>query len=88
MSMLTIQDLLPLINVASALITAVWAVSKIKGTTEKLGLSIDHLSNAVGELKSFQHELAKDFGVSKERIAAEFAAVRERLAIIENRLNN
>jgi len=81
------HDLIPILNVLSALVTAVWAVSKIRSTTEKLGMSIDHLSSAVGELKSFQHELSKDFAVSKERIAAELAAVRERLSIIESKLN-
>jgi len=82
------EQLIPLIQVLTAVITAIWAVFKIKATTERLGISIDHLSNAVGELKLFQQELAKEFVAAKEHTAYELSQIRERLAVIENRMNH
>ena len=80
------ENLMPLIQIGSAVVTAVWAVFKIKATAENLGVNIDHLSQAVTELKIFQKDLSKDFVTSKEHVAAELAAIRERLAVIENRM--
>lgn len=82
------EHVVPLIQVLTAAITAIWAVFKIKATTERLGDSIDHLSSAVGELKLFQQALAKEFTQAKEHTAYELATIRERLAVIENRLNH
>lgn len=82
------EHVIPLVQVVTALITAIWAVFKIKTSTERLGDSIDHLRGAVGELKSYQKELAKEFGHSKERVAGELSEIKARLAVIENRLNN
>lgn len=82
-----INNLMPFIQIGSAVVTAVWAVFKIKATAENLGVNIDHLSQAVVELKAYQKELSKEFTASKEHVAAELAAIRERLAVIENRIS-
>lgn len=82
-----INSLMPIAQFVSFVVTAIWAVFKIKGTTEKLGISIEHLSLAISELKLYQKELSHEFMAAKEKTAFELSNIRERLSVIENKLN-
>jgi hypothetical protein len=63
-----------LVNIAAMLITAVWAVSKIKSTTDRLAFSLDHLRRTVDKLD-----------VKFEVVTQELGGVRERLTAVETR---
>ena len=65
-----------LLNIVAMAGTAVWAVSKIKGTTEKLGITMDHLRSTVERLD-----------VRFERTASELVALKERVTVMEVKQN-
>lgn len=79
------SELNQLLPYVVAIATAVWAVSKIEASTKALGQDIKHLSEAVVDLKETQHEMAKDFIASKERVSMEVGLIRERLINIESK---
>jgi hypothetical protein len=75
------QDLIgPSVQVVLAAGTVIWAIF-----TKTLSASIDHLREAIADLKESQHELARDFFSNKERLASDFAALKERVGAIETR---
>lgn len=61
-------------NVLVMVVTAVWAVSKIKGTTEKLGITMEHLRSTVERLD-----------LRFETTARELVSLRERVSIMETK---
>jgi hypothetical protein len=48
---------------------AVWAVSKIRSTTEVLGVQITHLANAVDDFKNAVSTMQRDYVLVRERLA-------------------
>lgn len=61
-------------NVLVMVATAVWAVSRIKGTTEKLGITMEHLRSTVERLD-----------LRFETTARELVSLRERVSIMETK---
>ena len=61
-------DLIQLLQIGTFVVTAVWAVSKIKGTTERLGLSMEHLSRAVEKLDYRLEKYGAGLGDVKDRV--------------------
>jgi len=59
-------------NVIAMIATAIWAVTRIKSTTERLALSLDHLKETVVKL---------DVGVTA--VQTELSMVRDRITKIE-----
>lgn len=70
----------PLIQVVLAVVAGFWAVF-----TKSLSISIDHLTQAINEIKEAQKQQAMDLILSKEKIALEVANVKERLHVIESK---
>lgn len=65
--------------------SAIWAVLKIKTSTDNLGMALDHLREAISELKDAHHEISLDLHKSKDRVTQEITLLRERIGIIESR---
>jgi len=55
-------------NLFVLIVTAVWAVTKIKITTEKLSMSIDHLRETVVRLDKNYETTTKDLSTVRERV--------------------
>lgn len=72
---MSIQDILVYFELASFLVGAVWAISKIQSMTERLGDKIGALGNAIEKLE-------KALGIHEQRLNG----VIERLAKLEGRL--
>lgn len=55
-------------NLIVLVATAIWAVTKIKITTEMLSLSITHLRESLDRLDKNYTALNKEFGTTRDRI--------------------
>ena len=64
-------------NVVILVATAVWAVSKIKMTTERLAISIEHLRATVNRLDNRFDDSSR-----------EVALIRDRLTILETKFSD
>ena len=84
MEPVTLEHFMPLIQIGSAIVTAVWAVFKIKSTTERLGDSIDHLKEVIVDVKRLQLELDKDCRDCRSNVSKELGRLKERLIRIES----
>lgn len=73
--MVTIQELNEWGSVLTMVATVIWAVSKIKTTTERLSMSLEHLREIVVKL---------DGGLSS--MTAEVGMIRDRVTRIETRI--
>lgn len=69
-----IGELSQWLQVVAMLATVIWAVSRIKNTTDKLSLSMDHLRATVQRLD-----------LRSEAFLQDIARVKERLSIVETR---
>lgn len=56
------------LEVGVFIVTAVWAVSKIKSTTEVLSTSMDHLSNTMKSLDNRVETVRRDLGGISSRL--------------------
>lgn len=83
---MSITEVYSIVQVASAIVTAIWAVFKIKSSNEKLGINIEHLSLAVAELKDTQQQTAKEVAAAKEALSAELSLVRAKTLVNEARI--
>lgn len=64
-----IEHVIMLCQLASMAAGVVWAVVKIKSTTEMLGVEITHLSSTIEKLGIIVRALESDYGNLRERVA-------------------
>lgn len=69
---LNIAEVTEWANVLAMIVTAVWAVTKIKSTTERLAVSLDHLKETVIKLD-----------LRFEAVQSELSLLRDRITKIE-----
>lgn len=74
---LGMSDLTQIGTLVSMVVTAVWAVSRIKNTTDRLAFSMEHLRETVNRLDT-----------RFETIASELSHLRERATRLEVRLDS
>ena len=66
--MVELKDISSYGDTLALVVTAVWAVSKIRSTSEKLGIIIQHLERAVQRLDQTQEALRGDLVSVRERL--------------------
>lgn len=57
------------INIIVMAATAVWAVSKIRGTTERLAITMEHLRSTVQRLDLRFEHITRDLSTLRERMS-------------------
>lgn len=67
-------DAAQLVEILVFIITAVWAISKIRASTQVLTTSLNHLNTTVNKLD-----------VKLERISSELGGLRDRMTVIETK---